>query len=63
MLSDLRDFGRMVRGLPTIEQAKALSISLAPNGFVNEVQTRIVRGAGTTHGADTSALEATMAQE
>jgi HK97 family phage portal protein len=58
--SDLKDFGRMLRGLPTAEQEKALNISLAPNGFVNEVQTMIVRGRSTSYGADTAALEATM---
>jgi HK97 family phage portal protein len=58
--SDLRDFGRMLRGLPTAAQAKALNISLAPNGFVNEVQTMIVRGKSSSYGADTAALEATM---
>lgn len=59
--TDLRDVWGMLRGAPTPE-SKALSISLAPNGFVNEVETRIVRGAGQAPDADTAALQATMAQ-
>jgi HK97 family phage portal protein len=42
-------------------EAKGLTVSLAPNGFVNEVQTSIMRGKTASYGADTAALEATMA--
>jgi len=57
----------MLRGKMTPEQAaaheaKALSISLAPGGFVNEIETRIVRGSGQSPYADTAALQATMQQ-
>lgn len=42
-------------------EAKGLTVTLAPNGFVNEVQTTIMRGRTASYGADTAALEATMA--
>jgi HK97 family phage portal protein len=62
-MSDKLSFWDLLRGKMTPEQQqKALSISLAPNGFVNEIQTMIVRGGATSYGADTAALEATMAQ-
>jgi len=41
---------------------KGLSVALAPGGFVNEVETRIVRGAGERPHADTAGLQATMQQ-
>ncbi|HWP88679.1 MAG TPA: phage portal protein, partial [Burkholderiales bacterium] len=43
-------------------EAKGLTVSLAPGGFVNEIQTTIVRGKSASYGADTAALQATMAQ-
>lgn len=43
-------------------EAKGLTVTLAPNGFVNEVQTTILRGQSASYGADTASLEATMAQ-
>ena len=62
IFTDIKDFGRILRGRRGA-QAKALSISLAPGGFTNEIVTRIVRGSGDYQGgADTAALQATMAQ-
>jgi HK97 family phage portal protein len=56
-------FWDLVRGKmnPAVD-AKALNIALAPGGFVNEVQSTIVRGTSASYSADTQALEATMAE-
>jgi hypothetical protein len=50
-------FWDMVRGKmnPQVD-AKALNIALAPGGFVNEVQSTIVRGQSASYSADTQAL-------
>jgi HK97 family phage portal protein len=55
-MSDFRDFLKMLRGQP-IGEAKGLSISLDPGGFVTEVVSYGRMGAPR---ADTATLEATM---
>jgi len=60
-MSGFRDFLGWLVGKPTAEQAKALTISLAPGGFVNEVVTEIRGWRGGDRAADTAALESTMA--
>jgi HK97 family phage portal protein len=59
-MSTIGDFFSMLRGKPTGAAEKALTITLAPNGFVNEVQTVIVRGRTDRLASDTHALEGLM---
>lgn len=41
-------------------EAKGLTIGLAPGGFVNEIQTTLVRSRQANYGSDTAALQDTM---
>ena len=44
-------------------EAKGLTVTLAPGGFVNEIQTTIMRGTKATYGADTYALQRDHARQ
>jgi HK97 family phage portal protein len=63
-MSDFRDFLKMLRGQPTEAQAKALTLTLAPGGFTDEVLLTVRGGGSRTGGTrgqvDTATLERTM---
>lgn len=68
-MGQFRDFLKMLAGQPT-EAQKALTVTLAPNGFVNEIMTTIVAPRATSGGAwassaqtavDTATLQQIMA--